>query len=79
MSRQRDEQGAPRRRVEPASIDLRLEGHASRASIVEGMNGVTTSVDGSALVVHITAPMLRDVQTVLDAVLAALNEAETTG
>ena len=37
------------------------------------------SVDGEALVVHVVAPSLRDLQAVLDATLAALNEAESAG
>ena len=65
--------------MEPASVDLRLEGHASSASVVEGMDGVTTSTEDNVLVLQITAPTLREVQKVLDAALAALNEAQTAG
>lgn len=65
--------------MEPVSVDLRLEGHASSASVVEGMDGVTTSTEDNVLVLQITAPTLRDVQKVLDAALAALNEAQTAG
>lgn len=65
--------------MEPVSVDLRLEGHASSASVVEGMDGVTTSTEDNVLVLHITAPTLREVQKVLDAALAALNEAQTAG
>ena len=77
MSRQRDEQEAPRPGMEPVAIDLRLEGFAAHQSVVEGMNGVTASVDGSVLVLRITATTLREAQTTLDAALAALNEAES--
>lgn len=65
--------------MEPVSIDLRLEGHAASASVVEGMDGVSTSVEGSVLVMRITASTLRSAQAVLDAALAALNEAHTPG
>ncbi|MEC7279540.1 MAG: hypothetical protein VXX95_00805 [Candidatus Thermoplasmatota archaeon] len=65
--------------MEPVSVDLRLEGHASSASVVEGMDGVTTSTEDNVLVLQITAPTLREVQEVLDAALAALNEAQTAG
>ena len=65
--------------MEPVSVDLRLEGHASSASVVEGMDGVTTSTEDNVLVLQITASTLRDVQRVLDAALAALNEAQTAG
>lgn len=65
--------------MEPVSVDLRLEGHASSASIVSGMDGVTTSTEEDVLVLRITAPTLREVQKVLDAALAALNEAQTAG
>ena len=65
--------------MEPVSVDLRLEGHASSASVVEGMDGVTTSTAGNVLVLQITAPTLREAQLVLDAALAALNEAQTPG
>ncbi|MAL51684.1 MAG: hypothetical protein CL991_03360 [Euryarchaeota archaeon] len=65
--------------MEPVSVDLRLEGHASSASVVEGMDGVTTSTEDNVLVLQITAPTLREVQKVLDAALAALNEAQTAG
>ena len=65
--------------MEPVSVDLRLEGHASSASVVEGMDGVTTSTEDNVLILQITAPTLRDVQKVLDAALAALNEAQTAG
>ncbi len=65
--------------MDPVSVDLRLEGHASSASVVEGMDGVTTSTEDNVLVLQITAPTLRDVQKVLDAALAALNEAQTAG
>ncbi|MGB0151714.1 MAG: hypothetical protein ACPF92_05250 [Candidatus Poseidoniaceae archaeon] len=65
--------------MEPVSVDLRLEGHASSAAVVEGMDGVTTSTEDNALVLQITAPTLREVQRVLDAALAALNEAQTPG
>ena len=79
MSRQRDEQKPPRKHTEPVSVDLRLEGHASSASVVEGMDGVTTSTEDNVLVLQITAPTLREAQKVLDAALAALNEAQTAG
>ena len=69
----------PRTHMEPVSVDLRLEGHASSASVVEGMDGVTTSTEDNVLVLQITAPTLRDVQKVLDAALAALNEVQTAG
>lgn len=69
----------PREHMEPVSVDLRLEGHASSASVVEGMDGVTTSTEDNVLVLQITAPTLREVQKVLDAALAALNEAQTAG
>lgn len=69
----------PRTHMDPVSVDLRLEGHASSASVVEGMDGVTTSTEDNVLVLQITAPTLRDVQKVLDAALAALNEAQTAG
>lgn len=65
--------------MEPVSVDLRLEGHASSAAVVEGMDGVTTSTEDNALVLQITAPTLREVQRILDAALAALNEAQTPG
>lgn len=65
--------------MEPVSVDLRLEGHASSASVVVGMEGVTTSTEDNVLVLQITAPTLREVQLVLDAALAALNEAQTPG
>ncbi|MGB0284164.1 MAG: hypothetical protein ACPGGI_03900 [Candidatus Poseidoniaceae archaeon] len=65
--------------MEPVSVDLRLEGHASSAAVVEGMDGVSTSTEDNALVLQITAPTLREVQRVLDAALAALNEAQTPG
>ncbi len=65
--------------MEPVSVDLRLEGHASSAPVVEGMDGVTTSTEDNVLVLQITAPTLRDVQKVLDAALAALNEVQTAG
>ncbi|MGB0726183.1 MAG: hypothetical protein ACPGQO_05285 [Candidatus Poseidoniaceae archaeon] len=65
--------------MEPVSVDLRLEGHASSAAVVEGMDGVTTSTEDNALVLQITAPTLREVQRVLDAALAALNAAQTPG
>jgi len=77
MSRQRDEQEAPRLDMEPVAIDLRLEGFAPHRSVVEGMNGVTATLDGSFLVIRITATTLREAQTTLDAALAALNEAES--
>ena len=69
----------PRKHMEPVSVDLRLEGYASSASVVEGMDGVTTSTEDNVLVLQITAPTLREVQKVLDAALAALNEAQTAG
>ena len=65
--------------MELVSVDLRLEGHASSASVVEGMDGVTASIEDNVLVLQITAPTLREVQKVLDAALAALNEAQTAG
>ena len=65
--------------MEPVSVDLRLEGHASSASVVVGMEGVTTSTEDNVLVLQITAPPLREAQLVLDAALAALNEAQTAG
>tara|TARA_B100000674_G_C37970814_1_gene976862 strand:+ start:1104 stop:1328 length:225 start_codon:yes stop_codon:yes gene_type:complete len=69
----------PRKHMEPVSVDLRLEGHASSASVVVGMEGVTTSTEDNVLVLQITAPTLREAQMVLDAALAALNEAQTAG
>ena len=69
----------PRTHMEPVSVALRLEGHASSAAVVEGMDGVTTSTEDNALVLQITAPTLREVQRVLDAALAALNAAQTPG
>ena len=48
--------------MDPVSVDLRLEGHASSASVVEGMDGVTTSTEDNVLILQITAPTLRDVQ-----------------
>ncbi len=65
--------------MQPVSIDLRLEGRAALQTAVDGMDGVNASVDGEALVVHVVAPSLRDLQAVLDATLAALNEAESAG
>ena len=65
--------------MEPVSVDLRLEGHASSASVVVGMEGVTTSTEDSVLVLQITAPTLREAQLVLDAALAALNDAQAPG
>ena len=65
--------------MEPVSIDLRLEGRAGLLTTVEGMDGVSASVDGEALVVHVVAPTLRELQAVLDATLATLNEAESAG
>lgn len=65
--------------MEPVSIDLRLEDRAALLTAVDGMDGVNASVDGEALVVHVVAPSLRDLQAVLDATLAALNEAESAG
>ena len=65
--------------MEPVSVDLRLEGHASSAAVVEGLDGVTTSTEDNVLVLQITAPTLREVQRILDAALAALNEAQTPG
>ena len=69
----------PRKHMEPVCVDLRLEGHASSASVVVGMEGVTTSTEDNVLVLQITAPTLREAQLVLDAALAALNEAQTPG
>ena len=65
--------------MEPVSIDLRLEGHASSAPVVEGMDGVTTSTEGNVLVMRIIASTLREAQRVLDAALAAINEVQTQG
>ena len=65
--------------MEPVPLDLRLEGHASSASVVVGMDGVTTSTEDNVLVLQITAPTLREAQMALDAALAALNEAQTAG
>jgi hypothetical protein len=65
--------------MEPVSIDLRLEGRAALLPTVAGMDGVNASVDGEALVVHVVAPTLRELQAVLDATLATLNEAESAG
>jgi hypothetical protein len=65
--------------MEPVSVNLRLEGHASSAPVVEGMDGVTTNTEDNVLVLQITAPTLREAQLVLDAALAALNEAQTAG
>ena len=48
--------------MEPVSVDLRLEGHASSASVVVGMDGVTTSTEDNVLVLQITAPTLREAQ-----------------
>lgn len=69
----------PRQDMEPVSIDLRLEGHASHASVVEGMDGVSTGTEGSILVMRITASTLREAQKILDAALATINEAQTQG
>ena len=69
----------PRQDMEPVSIDLRLEGHASHASVVEGMNGVSTGTEGSILVMRITASTLREAQRILDAALATITEAQTQG
>ena len=65
--------------MEPVSIDLRLEGHASHASVVEGMDGVSTGTEGSILVMRITASTLREAQRILDAALATITEAQTQG
>ena len=65
--------------MEPVSVDLRLEGRAALLTTVDGMAGVKASVDGEALVLHVVAPSLRDLQTVVDATLASLNEAESAG
>jgi hypothetical protein len=65
--------------MEPVSIDLRLEGRAALLPTVAGMDGVNASVDGEVLVVHVVAPTLRELQAVLDATLATLNEAESAG
>lgn len=69
----------PRQDMEPVSIDLRLEGHASHASVVEGMDGVSTGTEGSILVMRITASTLREAQRILDAALATITEAQTQG
>ena len=69
----------PRQDMEPVSIDLRLEGHASHASVVEGMHGVSTGTEGSILVMRITASTLREAQRILDAALATITEAQTQG
>ena len=79
MSRHRDEQEVPRPGMEPVSVDLRLEGRAALLTTVEGMVGVTASIEGETLVLHVVAPSLRELQAVLDAALAALNEAESAG
>ena len=69
----------PPQDMEPVSIDLRLEGHASHASVVEGMDGVSTGTEGSILVMRITASTLREAQRILDAALATITEAQTQG
>ena len=69
----------PRQNMKPVSIDLRLEGHASHASVVEGMDGVSTGTEGSILVMRITASTLREAQRILDAALARINEVQTQG
>jgi len=79
MSRHRDEQEVPRPGMEPVSVDLRLEGRAALLTTVEGMVGVTASIEGETLVLYVVAPSLRELQAVLDAALAALNEAESAG
>jgi hypothetical protein len=48
-------------------------------TVVGGMVGVKASVDGEALLLHVVAPSLRELQTVVDATLAALSEAESAG
>lgn len=65
--------------MEPVSVDLRLEGRAALLSNVDDMDGVNASIDGEALLLHVVAPSLRALQSVLDATLAALNEAESAG
>ena len=52
----------PPRKHGTVSVDLRLEGHASSASVVVGMEGVTTSTEDNVLVLQITAPTLREAQ-----------------
>ena len=79
MSRHRDEQEVPRPGMEPVSVDLRLEGRAALLTIVDGMVGVKASVDGEALLLHVVASSLRELQTAVDATLAALSEAESAG
>ena len=65
--------------MEPVSVDLRLEGRAALLSTVDDMDGVNASIDGEALLLHVVAPSLRALQSVLDATLAAPNEAESAG
>ena len=65
--------------MEPVSVDLRLEGRAALLSSVDDMDGVNASIDGEALLLHVVAPSLRALQSVLDATLATLNEAESAG
>ena len=79
MSRQRDEQKPPRKHMEPVSVDLRLEGHASSASVVVGMEGVTTSTEDNVLVPADHGADASRGAVGLDAALAALNEAQTAG
>ena len=79
MSRHRDEQEVTRPGMEPVSVDLRLEGRAALLTTVKGMVGVTANIDGETLVLHVVAPSLRELQEVVDATLAALNEAESAG
>ena len=79
MSRHRDEQEVPRPGMEPVSVDLRLEGRAVLLTVVGGMVGVKASVDGEALLLHVVASSLRELQTAVDATLAALSEAESAG
>ena len=65
--------------MEPVSVDLRLESRAALLTTVEGMDGVSASIEGETLVLNVVAPSLRELQAVVDAALAALNEAESAG
>lgn len=64
--------------MEPVSIDLRFEGRAALMSIAQGLDGVAASADGDDLVLHVTAPTLREAQVLFDAAMAALSEGEST-
>ena len=63
-------------------VDLRLtlDGHAGHleAVLMEGLDGVSASVEGDRLDVQITAPTLRRAQELADAVLAMLSSTEAS-